>query len=152
MDCPFTEGASLSLVLYLSFCLSLSLALVLSDQANPWSPLNPRWLRAQSIRRNDVKLLSNEYPSPVIREIVCVWRLIRSSFQVGSSQFTVLSEEGSLLFHSMITLPVSGDTCYEIVTWPTNFYTALLLGFLQSKENLVYKYKSDHLHFLAILF
>lgn len=68
--------------LFLSFLLSLSVfhffyscSLVLSDQANPWSPLNPQWLRAQSIRHNDVKLLSNEYLA--IRETVCAGRLMR---------------------------------------------------------------------------
>ncbi|TKS69808.1 hypothetical protein D9C73_003875 [Collichthys lucidus] len=57
-------------------------------KANPRSPLNPRWLRAQSIRRNDVKLLSNEYPSAVIGEIVCVWWLIRSSFHASPCNYS----------------------------------------------------------------
>lgn len=87
-----THLQGLSLSLPASFHFFYACSLVLSDQANPWSPLNPQWLRAQSIRRNDVKLLSNEYL--VIRETVCAGRLMRG---FSSRRLCHLSEDSGLL-------------------------------------------------------
>lgn len=80
-----------------SFHFFYSCFLVLSDQANPWSPLNPQWLRVQSIRHNDVKPLSNEYL--VIRETVCARCLMRG---FSSRWVCRLSEDSSLLSYNSV--------------------------------------------------
>lgn len=90
MDYPFTRSPSFSPPP--SFHFFYSSSLVLSDQANPWSPLNPQWSRAQSIRNNDVKLFSNEYL--VIRETVCTGCLMRG---FSSRRLYHLSDDSGLL-------------------------------------------------------